>query len=243
MIFKLSKLYGKSVELRPVRIHYPYLNSYILAQYLAFNIMKGNSSKIFQNLFKKIKLVKNSNITPTNFRGLIRFSSVLNGPQYLTGLKIQISGRLSQRKAASRTKIVTKSIGNLSLSSFSSSSSMDASKFSFTGKNGTITVKVWLSSCSSNTLVTQITNTPLLQSSHSSNIRDSKTRGIRFYSSNAGNNPINNGTFVPVIVYKNADTDKFIIFTDNKQKTGIYLWTHLGLNNQYIGSAVDLSIR
>jgi len=150
LILKLSKLYGKSVELRPVRIHYPYLNSYILAQYLAFNIKAGNFNKISRNLFKKVKLVKNTSITST-FNDLIKYSSVFNGPQYLTGLKIQISGRLSQRKAASRTKIVKKSVGTLRLSSFSSS--IDASKFNFTGKNGSITVKVWLSSSLSNSLI------------------------------------------------------------------------------------------
>jgi len=151
LILKLSKLYGKSVELRPVRIHYPYLNSYILAQYLAFNIIKGNSNKIFLNLFKKAKLIKNNNITPTNIRDLTKFSSVLNGPQYLQGLKIQISGRLSQRKAASRTRIVKNCKGTLGLNSFTSS--IDFSKFNFTGKNGSITVKVWLSSCSTKSFI------------------------------------------------------------------------------------------
>lgn len=248
LILKLSYLYGKPVELRPVRVHYPYLNSYILAQYIAHNIQAGYSNKLIQKLLKKAKLIESNNSTSIKFRDLIKYSSVLNEPQYLTGIKIKISGRLSQRKAASRTKTVIRSSGTLNSSSFTSS--IDASKFSFTGKNGTITVKIMLSSSFANSLVnnrtinrTNITNTPLLQSSHSSNIGNSKTQGLRFYSSNAGNNSINNETFVPVIVYKNADIDKFSIFTDNKKKAGIYLWTHLESNNQYIGSAIDLSIR
>jgi hypothetical protein len=163
LILKLSKLYGKSVELRPVRIHYPYLNSYILAQYLALNIKAGNFNKLLRNLFKKVKLVKNNNSTSTTFGDLIKYSSVFNEPQYLTGLKIQISGRLSQRKAASRTRIIKKSIGTLKLGSFST---IDANKFNFTGKNGSITVKVWLSSSFANSLVnnstiTKLINTPL----------------------------------------------------------------------------------
>jgi hypothetical protein len=159
LIYKLSKLFGKNVELKPVRIHYPYLNSYILAQYIAHNIQVGNFNKLMHLLFNKVKLIENNNPLPTKFGDLIKYSSVLNEPQYLTGIKIVISGRLSQRKASSRTKIVTKSIGTLNLSSFTSS--IDSSKFSFTGKNGKITVKVWLSSCFSNMLVTKITNTPL----------------------------------------------------------------------------------
>jgi Mitochondrial ribosomal protein (VAR1) len=163
LILKLSKLYGKSVELRPVRIHYPYLNSFILAQYLALNIKAGNFNKLLRNLFKKVKLVKNNNSTSITSGDLIKYSSVFNEPQYLTGLKIQVSGRLSQRKAASRTKITKKSIGSLGLSSFST---IDASKFSFTGKNGAISVKVWLSSTYVNSLVNnKLTNTPLLHSS------------------------------------------------------------------------------
>lgn len=148
---KLSRLYGKSVELRPVRVHYPYLNSYILAQYIAHNIQAGNFNKLMQLLFKKVKLIGNNNSTSTNFRDLIRYSSDLKGPQNLTGLKIQVSGRLSQRRAASRTKIVKKSIGTLNLSSFNSS--IDSSKYAFTGKNGSICVKVWISSGSPVNLV------------------------------------------------------------------------------------------
>jgi len=78
----------------------------------------------------------------------IKYSSTMLNPDYLTGLKIQISGRLSQRKAASRTRVMRKSLGTLRLSSFTSS--IDASKFNFTGKNGSTTVKVWLSSSLSN---------------------------------------------------------------------------------------------
>ena len=153
LILKLSNLYGKPVELRPVRIHYPYLNSNILAQYIALNIKRGKFNMITRNLFKKAKLVKPSNIKSNidNIKNLIKYSSTRFNPQYLSGIKIVISGRLSQRKAASRTSIVRKSIGTLSLNS--SNSLIDASKFTFKGKNGAATVKVWLSSTTSNSLI------------------------------------------------------------------------------------------
>ena len=135
-----------------------YLNSYILAQYIGLNIRAGKFNKIIQNLFKKIKLIKNNNPTSNNLKDLIRYSSEMLNPYYLTGLKIVISGRLSQRKASSRTKTVIKSKGSLNLSSFST---IDASKYTFTGKNGSITVKVWLSSNYINSLVkNKLTNTP-----------------------------------------------------------------------------------
>jgi hypothetical protein len=33
-------------------------------------------------------------------------------------------------------------------------------------------------------------------------------------------------TFIPVIIYPNADTDKTQVLADNKGKAGIYLWIH-----------------
>jgi group I intron endonuclease len=49
--------------------------------------------------------------------------------------------------------------------------------------------------------------------------------------------------FIPVMIYSNAETDKSIILTDTKGKTGIYLWTHKESGKRYIGSAFDLSSR
>jgi group I intron endonuclease len=58
---------------------------------------------------------------------------------------------------------------------------------------------------------------------------------------NINNN--NNGSFVPVILYNNADINKLLILKDNKDKTGIYMWTHLESGKRYIGSAYDLTNR
>jgi hypothetical protein len=151
LILKLSRFYKIPVELRPVRIHYPYLNSYILAQYMAINIKAGNSHILARNLFKRARLVKDNSTIPANLRGLIKYSPTLNGPQFLTGLKIAISGRVYQRRTASRTRVYRKSAGILNLSS--TYSSIDANKYTITGKNGSVTVKVWLSSNFANSLV------------------------------------------------------------------------------------------
>jgi ribosomal protein S3 len=201
LILKLSNLYGKQVEIRPVRIHYPYLNSYILAQYISLNIKAGRFNKIMRILFNKAKLVENNNSTSIQFRDLIKYTSLINRPQYLMGIKIQISGRLSQRKAASRTRVVRKSSGTLRLGSFTSL--IDASKFNFTGKNGAVTVKVWLSSSIENPLVnnssvkstTLINTPPLLQTYNSFNLRGFLTQEVRCYSSN-NHNSINNKNII-----------------------------------------------
>jgi group I intron endonuclease len=53
----------------------------------------------------------------------------------------------------------------------------------------------------------------------------------------------NNGHTLPVIVYSNANTDKSTILLDNKNRTGIYQWTHKESGKIYVGSAVNLSKR
>lgn len=49
--------------------------------------------------------------------------------------------------------------------------------------------------------------------------------------------------FVPVMIYRNPDTDKTNILTDNKGKAGIYQWTHILSGKKYVGSSADLSKR
>jgi len=45
------------------------------------------------------------------------------------------------------------------------------------------------------------------------------------------------------IIYLNAETDKKTILLENKEKAGIYQWTHIESGKIYIGSAFDLSER
>jgi hypothetical protein len=69
----------------------------------------------------------------------------------------------------------------------------------------------------------------------------------RNYSTNIDyNNSIGNkefANFIPAIFYENADVDRLRILKDNKDKAGIYLWTHLESGKIYIGSALNLSDR
>ena len=49
--------------------------------------------------------------------------------------------------------------------------------------------------------------------------------------------------FVPIMIYNNADISKSTIIAENKEKSGIYMWTHIASGRIYIGSAIDLSKR
>jgi group I intron endonuclease len=80
-------------------------------------------------------------------------------------------------------------------------------------------------------------------SKHPINLRLSTNRNwnsINYYSTNIENK---SATFVPIITYINAETDKLKILADSKQKAGIYMWKHLESGKINIGSAVDLSRR
>ena len=48
---------------------------------------------------------------------------------------------------------------------------------------------------------------------------------------------------VPDKIYPNSDTCKAQILSENKNKSGIYMWTNLIDGKQYIGSAIDLPNR
>lgn len=53
----------------------------------------------------------------------------------------------------------------------------------------------------------------------------------------------NNNMIVSSVVYNNAEEYKDLILADNKNKAGIYLWTHRESSKKYIGSSVNLSRR
>ena len=49
-----------------------------------------------------------------------------------------------------------------------------------------------------------------------------------------------NNNIVPIKTYSNAERDKFILYKDNNNKSGIYRWNNLITNKSYIGSAKSI---
>jgi hypothetical protein len=47
----------------------------------------------------------------------------------------------------------------------------------------------------------------------------------------------------PIVVYSNADTQKFEILKENRGKSGVYRWTNLVSGKTYVGSGTNLSKR
>lgn len=149
----LSKLYKSPVELRLVRLHYPYLNSYILAQYIAMNTRKYNLKAITNSLFTRVQL--------SDFPGGEKDSTPLL-PAQILGLKVKISGRLATQRSVPRQTVQTVQIGSFSSSAIAQASSKPVKNIenifqahadgvveyaAFTSKNkkGAFTVKVWIS--------------------------------------------------------------------------------------------------
>jgi len=85
-----------SVQLRIVRLHHPYLNSSILAQFLALNASKYGFARLRHYVLSVIPL--NTATTQTNE------SSIL-------GVKVQVSGLLTTQRMAPRKTVSTVSAG------------------------------------------------------------------------------------------------------------------------------------
>jgi hypothetical protein len=133
----LSKLFKQPVELRFVRL--PYLDSYILAQYIAINTAKYNFTRIQRAIFGALQfpVLKASELEDTTL------------PSYITGMKIRISGRLTTQRSVPRQTVQTAQVGSFSSSHIPSNSKasgiISSAAFSTKNQKGAFTVKVWIS--------------------------------------------------------------------------------------------------
>jgi hypothetical protein len=114
----LVAIYGKEVSLVFTRIHYPYLNSYIFAQYLAHNA----PSNTFVHFQKSILRYPSRNASKL--------------PASICGIKIEVAGRLV-------TQAVVPRITKKSFQSGSAAGALvDYSKFTTKNFLGSFTIKV-----------------------------------------------------------------------------------------------------
>ncbi|KAI8978959.1 hypothetical protein BDB01DRAFT_798741 [Pilobolus umbonatus] len=145
----VSSLYpNKFVDLRFTRVHYPYMNAEILAQYLTINAERSGWSQLTRKFMKNVPLVKPP--LPHNMPFAVQWNNLLpqtaNGQltSAIQGIKYQVQGRLGRRKGASRTQVLRKSLGTFQFTSHKSL--VDVGRHTFSNKNGSITVKVWIAS-------------------------------------------------------------------------------------------------
>lgn len=132
----LSSLFERPVELRLVKMHNPYLNSYILAQYIALNTQDYTLVQIVRRIFGSMSPVKESAISTLSNE----LSSAPLGA--VVGIKVRVSGRLMTERSRPRQTVQTAQIGSFSKDNLSL---VDSASFTTKNKKGAFTVKVWIS--------------------------------------------------------------------------------------------------
>lgn len=60
---------------------------------------------------------------------------------------------------------------------------------------------------------------------------------------NINNNNCSNIKIIPIITYTNVDRNKFIIYEENVNKSGVYRWINKINGKSYVGSSVSLGNR
>ena len=120
----LAQLFQKEVNLITIRLHYPYLNSDILTKYLAYNA----SSNTFINFQEAI--LTNPSLHNTSL------------PAHISGIKVQVSGRLVTETVVPRVTVKSCLIGSFSVNN--PFQFIDFSKFTTKNELGAFTVKVWI---------------------------------------------------------------------------------------------------
>lgn len=143
----LSKLFQRPVELRLVRVHYPYMNSYILAQYVAINTNRYNFTRIQRAIFAALQVVNQRTLflPPGGGKGDATDSATAL-PAYITGVKIRISGRLTTQRSVPRQTVQTAQIGAFSDPIGGKEKNViESASFTSKNKKGAFTVKVWIS--------------------------------------------------------------------------------------------------
>jgi hypothetical protein len=129
----LTSVFGKQVELRLIKQRYPYLNSYILAQWIANAAQSNKLVQIVRRLF--------SSVAPVKDTGTIEaLASAL--PSHIVGMKVRVSGRLMTERSRPRQTVQTAQIGSFSKGNLSL---VDFASFTTKNKKGAFTVKVWIS--------------------------------------------------------------------------------------------------
>ena len=108
----LSKRLKKAVVLDLVRLHYPFLDSTILAKVL------GNVSNVYRTPFIFImdKVLKNGQIQNPN-KTIAVEPKFISMPSFITGINIRLAGRLFSQKVIPRYTIKKAQEGSLTRAS------------------------------------------------------------------------------------------------------------------------------
>lgn len=131
----LTKIFGKPVELRFVKLKYPYLDRTILAKFIRLNGIIHKFRRIRKWTLSALPVFKNRKFEDKSIRGKYPFSTCT------LGIKVKISGRLDTERVKPRITVLSGKVG-----SFKKESNRLVDYGTYTSKNslGAFTVKVWI---------------------------------------------------------------------------------------------------
>lgn len=128
----LTRCWGRTIELRLIRLNHSALDSSILAQYLTLNSSKYSFNTMFYNLKRTLPTVisegsvNNDSIVPIS---------------HITGIKLKLSGRLATERSIPRKTVQANRHGSSAKGSYGI---VDFSQHTGKNKLGTFTIKVWI---------------------------------------------------------------------------------------------------
>lgn len=125
----LGKLYLKEVKILATKIHYPYLDSTILAQYIAHN-SRSNNFLQFQEAILSYPSLHVSSL-----------------PSSIAGMKIQLSGRITTEAVIPRITVKSSLLGAFTSKITGNSRNsfhIDYGKYTTKNELGAFTIKVWI---------------------------------------------------------------------------------------------------
>jgi len=141
-----------NIELRFIRLQYPYLDSFILSQYIAINAGKYNFNRMQKMLFRGVaSTTKNipcssaeaSQASPGDLRSpadLVNTNGLLS-PYNITGVKMELAGRLTTQRSIPRKTVSNAHTGSFNVS-HKLNSSLNTSQYASKNKIGSFTIKV-----------------------------------------------------------------------------------------------------
>lgn len=120
------------LELRLIKLTYPYIDSTILAQYLSLNAFKYKFNKLQKTLFKRLPALN------------INISLPIDAlPSQVTGVKMQINGRLITQRSIPRKTKKSNYSGTFTVNK-NLNSTLSVDSHTSKNKKGAYTIKVWL---------------------------------------------------------------------------------------------------
>lgn len=126
----VSTVWGRSVELRLVKLHYPYLNSEILAAFIVKNLEHDRFERVVAKIFG----------VATPVRYVRAEDSSL--PSHIVGIKIRLGGRLTTESSRPRMTTQSAQIGSFKKST---RTLIESGQCTSVNKKGALTVQVWIS--------------------------------------------------------------------------------------------------